>query len=56
VEKGGIGLGQARLNCGHFSRFWRVGTGQKMLGSRSVMSVGRAAQLPIKTSVVINFF
>jgi len=21
VEKGGIGLGQARLNCGHFSRF-----------------------------------
>ena len=31
VEKGGIGLGQARLNCGHFSRFWRVGTGQKKL-------------------------
>jgi hypothetical protein len=32
VEKGGIGLGQARLNCGHFSRFWRVGTGQKKRG------------------------
>ena len=31
VEKGGIGLGQARLNCGHFSRFWRVGTGQKKM-------------------------
>jgi hypothetical protein len=23
VEEGGVGLGEARLNCGHFSRFLR---------------------------------
>jgi len=31
VEEGGVHLGQAELNCGHFSRFCRVGTEQKML-------------------------
>ena len=36
VEEGGVSLGQAELNCGHFSRFCRVGTAQKMLWKRGV--------------------
>jgi hypothetical protein len=32
VEEGGVHLGKAELNCGHFSRFCRVGTEQKKAG------------------------
>jgi len=57
VEEGGVHLGKAELNCGHFSRFCRVGREHEdALEAGVVMSVGGAAQLPIKTSIVINFF
>jgi hypothetical protein len=32
VEEGGVHLGKGELNCGHFSRFCRVGTEQKKAG------------------------